>query len=311
MALKFGTGLPGTSPLRPNRGAALRLYSAALFACPDARIRPLSLRHFQRRPAVGLALLALAAIVVLGLTSCGGRNERDTKSGADKLFEHARESLDSGNYRNAIANYEALVARFPFSNQAKQAQLDLIYAYLKNGEKESAIDAATQFERENPTHPRVDYALYMRGLANFHGQRSMFNRVFRMDPTRRPPVGAQESFSAFSQLLQRFPNSRYAADARQRMVFLRNRLAEHENHIARYYLERGAYLAALNRAKVAMESYDGAPAVAESLRIMVDAYRALGMNDLAESTREVLAASFPTAATAQAAAEKKAWYKFW
>ena len=248
---------------------------------------------------------------MLTLAGCSSENERDLKSGADQLYIRAHKSMDNGNYKNAITYYEALTARFPFSNQAKQAQLDLIYSYYKNGERESAIDAATQFERENPTHPRVDYALYMRGLSTFQGQSNAFYRLLNVDLARRPPYKAQESFSAFSQLVQRFPKSPYAADARQRMVFLRNRLAEHENYVANYYLARGAYLAALNRAKFSVDSYDGAPAVAESLRIMIDSYRALGMDDLAESTRSVLAGSYPKAATAQANAEDKPWYKIW
>ncbi len=250
-------------------------------------------------------------VLALVLAGCAGDNERELQSGAEQLYGRAHASMESGNYRNAITYYEALEARYPFSNQAKQAQLDLIYVYYKNGERESAIDAATTFERENPTHPRVDYALYMRGLATFEGQASWFHRMLRTDLSRRPPVRARESFSAFAQLLQRFPKSIYAADARQRMVFLRNRLAEHENHVARYYLERGAWLAALNRADGVLRTYDGAPAVAESLRIMIEAYRALGMTDLADSTREVLAASFPTAAVAQAKAEDEPWYRFW
>ncbi len=266
-------------------------------------------RH-RFRPAAGRGP-ALAAIVALALAGCAGDNERELRSGAEQVFEKARSAMESGNYRNAITYYEALEARYPFSNQAKQAQLDLIYCYYKNGEREGAIDAATQFERENPTHPRVDYALYMRGLANFRGQRNVLHRMFGVDLARRPPEGARESFSAFSQLLQRFPSSRYAPDARQRMIFLRNRLADHENHVARYYLERGAYLAALNRAKFAMQAYDGAPAVAESLRIMIDSYRALGMEDLAEDTRSVLADSFPAAAVAQRQEEEKPWYRFW
>jgi len=249
--------------------------------------------------------------VVLTLAGCSSDNERDLKSSADQLYLRAHKSMDNGNYKNAITYYETLTARFPFSNQAKQAQLDLIYSYYKNGEHESAIDSATQFERENPTHPRVDYALYMRGLSTFQGQSNAFYRMFNVDLARRPPYKAQESFSAFSQLVQRFPKSPYAADARQRMIFLRDRLAEHANYVANYYLARGAYLAALNRAKFSVESYDGAPAVAESLRIMIDSYRALGMDDLAESTRSVLADSYPQAATAQAKAEDKPWYKFW
>ncbi len=264
-----------------------------------------------RAGALAPRLAALAGVLVLALGGCASDNERDAQSGAEQIFTRARSSLDSGNYRNAITYYEALEARFPFSNQAKQAQLDLIYAYYMNSESESAIDAANQFERENPTHPRVDYALYMRGLATFRGQTNFFYKLLRVDLSRRPPVRARESFSAFSQLLQRYPNSIYAPDARQRMVFLRNRLAEHENHVAQYYFERRAYLAALNRARFAMESYDGAPAVADSLRMMIDCYRALGMNDLAQDTRSVLANTFPAAATAQAQEEDAPWYKFW
>jgi outer membrane protein assembly factor BamD len=253
----------------------------------------------------------LAAVVVLGLAGCAGDNERDMRSGAADLYERAYNSANNGNYRNAISYYEALEARFPFSNQAKQAQLDMIYAYYRNGEEEAAIDAATQFERENPTHPRVDYALYMRGLAQFQGQHGWFDRVLRLDRSKRPPIEARESFSAFSQLLQRYPNSEYAADARQRMIFLRNRLAEHENHVARYYVDRGAWLAGLNRAKYALENFDGAPSVAESLRIMVRCYEELGMRDLADSTRLVLTESYPDVAVAQAKAEDTPWWRFW
>lgn len=266
-------------------------------------------RNPWQRPALP-GPLTLAVLILL-LAGCAGDNERDMKSDAAELYERAHKSMDAGNFRNAISYYEALEARFPFSNHAKQAQLDLIYAYYRNGEAEAAIDAATQFERENPTHPRVDYALYMRGLAQFRGQRNVFDRLLRLDRSRRPPLQARESFSAFSQLVQRFPDSRYAPDARQRMVFLRNRLAEHENHVARYYLDRGAYLAALNRAKFAMENYDGAPAVPESLRIMIESYQALGMGDLAESTRTVLAESYPDVARAAAQADAKPWYRFW
>ena len=253
-------------------------------------------------------LLGLAALL---LGACASKNDKDFRTDVTLLYERAHKAMENGNFRNAVVYYEALEARYPFSNEGKQAQLDLIYCHYKNGNRDSAIEAATQFERENPTHPRLDYALYMRGLAAFKGQSNALYRLLRIDLSRRPQDRAMESFSAFSQLLQRFPQSAYAADARQRMIFLRNRLAEHENHVARYYLERGAYMAALNRAKFSAETYNGAPAVAESLRIMVDSYRALQMNDLAESTRSVLAASYPPAAAAQTDSEKKAWYRFW
>lgn len=261
-------------------------------------------------PGTALASRFLAALIVataMGLAGCGG-NDRDLRSGADELFERGNKSMKSGNYRNAIAYYEGLEARYPFSNQAKQAQLNLIYSYYRNGEPEAAVEAAIQFERENPTHPRVDYALYMRGLAKFSGQHTRMHRLFRFDLSKRPPVNALESFSAFARLVQRYPDSQYAADARQRMVFLRNRLAEHQNHVANYYLRRGAYAAALNRAKFSMETFDGAPAVSDSLFIMISAYEQLGMKDLAESTRRVLVENYPNAEPPPEV--KKKWFYF-
>lgn len=255
-----------------------------------------------------LTLLLLLTATLL--TGCSAKDERDERSGADVLYERAHKSMDSGNYANAVRYFEGLEARFPFSNQTKQAQLDLIYCYYRDGQTEAVIDAASQFERENPTHPRVDYALYMRGLANFSGQHSWYHRLFRIDLTRRPPKDAQEAFSVFAQLVQRFPDSAYAADARQRMVFLRNRLAAYENHVAGYYLKRGAWMAALNRARFVLEEYEGAPVVPESLRIMVEAYDQLGMRDLADDTRRVLADNYPAEARTVASAGKP-WYRFW
>jgi outer membrane protein assembly factor BamD len=241
--------------------------------------------------------LILSAVVAISLASvvsgCGGKRRRDMQSGSEELFERGTKSMRGGNYRNAIGYFENLEARYPFSNQAKQAQINLIYCYYRNGEPEAATDASIQFERENPTHPRVDYALYMRGLANFRGEKSSTQRLLRMNLAKRPPVQARESFSAFSRLIQRYPNSIYAADSRQRMIFLRNRLAEHENYVANYYFKRGAFVAASNRAKYTVETYDGAPAISEALVIMVLSYEKLGMSDLAQSTREVLELNYP------------------
>lgn len=260
------------------------------------------------------ALLAILISLLAGLiTGCSSKSkaERDSKSNSAELYGRGHKSMQSGNFSNAIQYYENLEARFPFSNETKQAQLDLIYCYFQDRQIEATVDAATTFERENPTHPRVDYALYMRGLAYFSGHHSWYHRLFNVDLTRRPPKNVQESFSVFSQLIQRFPDSAYAADARQRMIFLRNRLASYELHVARYYLERGAWLAAANRAVFAMEHYDGAPAVAEALGIMVQAYDQLGMTELADDTRRVLAASYPEDLKALAREEKSPWYKFW
>lgn len=248
-----------------------------------------------RYVSVACVVLALA----LALAGCG-KGDRDARSGADELFERGVKSMNSGNFTNAVGYFEALEARYPFSNQAKQAQLNLIYSYYRNGERELAVDAAIQFERENPTHPRVDYALYMRGLANFAPEHNVFHRIFSVELWKRPPVYARESFSAFSRLVQRYPQSRYAPDAHQRMVFLRNRLAQHENYVAEYYFKRGAFAAAANRAKFVVESYEGAPAVADSLFIIVRAYERLGMQDLAADARRVLEENYPDAAQPKA-----------
>ncbi len=256
-------------------------------------------------------LLLACLLVTLGIAGCAGnKKERDERSGADVLHERATRSMNSGNYANAIAYFEMLEARFPFSNQAKQGQLDLIYCYYKDRQIEAAVDAATQFERENPRHPRVDYAMYMRGMAYFSGEHSWYHRWFNVDLARRPPRDLQQSFSVFAQLVQRFPTSEYAADARQRMIFLRNRLAAHEIHVADYYMKRGAWLAAVNRAQHVIETYDGAPAVGEALVIMVEAYERLGMMDLAADARRVLAANHPTLAEAPEPVATP-WYRFW
>jgi len=188
----------------------------------------------------------------------------------------------------------------------------LIYAYYRSGDFESAVDEARQFEKENPTHPRVDYALYMRGLSLFEGQHKYYHDFFNVDLTKRPPVKTEESFSVFAQLIRRYPNSQYVEDAKQRMVFLRNRLAKYENHVARHYMERGAYVAAINRAKYSIEQYNGAPATIESLRIITESYEKLGMTDLADTAEQIYLANIPQDLPGTTSLEeKKPWYKFW
>lgn len=232
------------------------------------------------------AIVGLAVTLVLS-AGCGKRNDV-VQGGADTLYDRATKSMGNGNYRNAIAYFEQLEARYPFSNLSKQARIDLIFAYYKNGEPESAIDAADQFMRENPTHPRVDYCLYMKGLAYFDQDPNILESVLRVDLSERPPRDTLKSFAALQELVRRFPRSEYAPDARERMIFLRNRLAEYENYVARYYIRRGAYVAAMNRAKYALENYAGAPTAEESLEILAEAYRRLGMTDLANDTERVI-----------------------
>ena len=164
-----------------------------------------------------------------------------------------------------------------------------MYAYYKNYDLESAVDQADQFIRENPTHPRVDYAYYIRGLVYFESGANWLERVFRADVTQRPPGEARKSLQAFQLLVERYPKSPYAADSRQRMVYLRNRLADYELAVARYYVKRGAYVGAVNRAREVIQTYDGSPAALEALQIMANGYDQLGVPDLAVLARGVYA----------------------
>jgi outer membrane protein assembly factor BamD len=255
--------------------------------------------------------MVLATIVALATGGCGGDKTKEVVSNPDRLYEMAKRASDNGNYKNAITYYEQLEARFPFSNAARQGQLDLMYAYYKNREPESAIDQADQFVQENPAHPRVDYAYYIKGLVQFERNPNFLERWFNADLSERPPIDARKSFQAFQTLIERFPNSEYAPDARQRMIFLRNRLASYEVYVADYYLKRGAYVGAINRAKYAIENYDGAPQIRHALEIMSESYTKLGMTDLAAESERVLKENYTNADTVGQSGEKKSWWKFW
>jgi outer membrane protein assembly factor BamD len=220
--------------------------------------------------------------------------------GPEALYERGYEAMNASNYAGSIQYFTALEARYPFSPETRQAQLDLIYLFYRSQQPEQAIDAAEEFERENPTHERLDYCLYMRGLVYFDQAPNIIEKIMRVDLSLRPPKDTMRSFSTFQELIRRFPNSEYVPDARQRMVFLRNRLAEYENHVADYYLRRGAYIAAINRAKYALEHYPEAPQLEKTLQILVASYGELGMNDLSADARRVLRQTFgEEAATAQ------------
>jgi outer membrane protein assembly factor BamD len=243
-----------------------------------------------------LLLLGLAATALSG---CGRDNVVEDQ-GPELLYQRGFDAMEASNFAGSIQYFNALEARYPFSPETRQAQLDLIYVYYRSQQPESAIDAAEEFERENPTHERIDYCLYMRGLIYFDQAPNIIEKLFRVDLTLRPPKDTMQSFSMFQELIRRFPDSEYVPDARQRMVYLRNRLAEYENHVADYYVRRGAYVAAVNRAKYALEHYPEAPQLEKTLQILVAAYEQLGMVDLAADARRVLRQTFgDESATAQ------------
>ena len=266
------------------------------------------------RTAGSLALLFIAFIVVgTGLSGCKSRRDRDNAmTDPAVVYQRGHRALLQGDYPLAIKIYEALMARYPFVAETRQSRLDVIYAYYRAGESESAIDAADTFIRENPTHPRIDYAWYVKGLTDFERMPNFLERWFRVDLHLRPPSEARRSFLAFQTVVEHFPNSEYAHDSRRRMVYLRNRLAEYEIAVARYYVNRGAYVAAAQRAKVAIEEYDGAPAVREALEVMVFCYEKMDLTELAAQTRAVYRNNFDgEVGEQQKGLGKKKWYKLW
>jgi outer membrane protein assembly factor BamD len=259
------------------------------------------------RESCSRVLVTALLIALLGAGCRSHRAEDDAKSGPEVIYQRAQKSIKNGDFGGAVKQLEGLQSRFPFSESARQAQLDLIYVYYKSHQVDPAIDAADTFIRENPTNLRVDYAYYMKGLVYFERQANVMERLFNTDLSARPPVNARKSFEAFAALIQKYPHSQYLADARQRMIFLRNRLADFELHVALYYMRRGAYVGAINRVKYCIENFDGAPAVKPSLQVLIEAYRQLSMMDLAANAERVYADNYPQDA-AGAQARKKTWW---
>jgi outer membrane protein assembly factor BamD len=254
----------------------------------------------------------IPAVLGLGLSGCKNRDGAEgPMTDPAVVYQRAQKALLGGDYPLAIRIYEALMARYPFAAETRQSRLDVIYAYYKAGESESAIDAADTFIRENPTHPRIDYAWYLKGLTDFERLPNFMERWFRVDLNQRPPTQARRSFTAFQTVVEQYPNSDYAHDSRRRMVYLRNRLADYEIAVAKYYIGRGAYVAAAQRAKVAIEEFDGAPAIREALELMILCYDRMELAELAAQTRTMYRANYEGEAGERRISPKKKWWKPW
>lgn len=259
-------------------------------------------------------LLALLIIAFgTAITGCKTRKGREgSMTDPQVVYQRAKRALNQGDYPFAIRVYEALMARYPFAEETRQSRLDVIYAYYRAGEADSAIDAADTFIRENPTHPRVDYAWYLKGLVDFERMPNFLERWFRVDLNQRPPTQARRSFAAFATVVEQFPNSEYAHDSRRRMVYLRNRLADYEIAVAHYYVGRGAYVAAAQRAKTAIEEFDGAPAVRQALELLVLCYEKMDLKELAAQTRAMYRANYEgEIGEGKVPGAKRKWYKLW
>lgn len=231
-------------------------------------------------------ILILLATLMLAV-GCSNETKEDDV-GPEALYQEARAAMDSRRYEVAITLYKRLTTLYPFGRHAEQAQLDLAYVQYRSNRGEDAITTLDRFIRTYPTHPNIDYAWYLKGLVHYSDAMGFLRQLFPGQVVDRDQTSVRLAFNEFQELTQRYPQSRYVADARQRMVFLRNVMADYEITVARYYFRRGVYLGALNRAKYVIETYPNAPAKLDALEIMADAYTELGLPELAADTRQVL-----------------------
>lgn len=258
--------------------------------------------------ARGFRILAIVFLGILLATS-GCRKDKDFQDerSAAELYEAAKQSLDNKNWDQAIRTYKRLQTRYPFGRYTEQSMLDLAYAYFKAHEAQNALSTLNRFIRTYPTHPNVDYAFYLKGLVNYEENLGFLERLMPSRVRDRDQSAARDAFVDFSELIRRFPESRYVADARQRMVFLRNNLAAYEIEVANYYMRREAYVAAANRARYALENYPNTPESAEALIVLHQAYTALSLPELADSAMTVLTLNYPDNYYVLGKKKKRSW----
>jgi len=251
-------------------------------------------------------LLGVAAL----LAGCSSTSDDKTNAWSpNKLYAEAKDESNSGAYDKAIPLFEKLEGRAAGTPLAQQAQLEKAYAQYKANEQAQAHATLERFMKLHPASPAMDYALYLKGIINFNDNLGPFSFVAQQDLSERDQKAAKESFEAFKELVARFPDSRYAPDASARMRYIVNSLAQYEVHVARYYYNRGAYVAAINRAQSALNDYQAVPALEEALYIMVQSYDALGMTQLRDDTRRVIAKNYPN--STYGSKNQSAWWKFW
>jgi len=258
-----------------------------------------------------VAMLALS-VALSGCSNLDNKADETVGWSANKLYGEAKDAMNAKDWTKAIRYLERLESRYPYGRFAQQAQLEIAYAYYKDNERASAIAAADRFIKMHPNHPNVDYAYYLKGLVNFNENTGLFDRFSSQDMTERDPKASREAFNSFRELVTRFPESKYAPDGEARMKYLVNTLASNEVHVARYYMKRGAFVAAANRAQFAVQNYPQAPAVEEAVFIMVKAYDALGMTELRDGADKVMRTNFPRSKYLTGKFKKDVpWWKLW
>lgn len=264
--------------------------SSSTFASASAR---------QNRPATRLYKLILVVCLAATLSACGGNKKKGgidedlAKQQLQELYDKGKAALDKGNYGFAIDFYRALEANYPYGELTEQAKLDMMFAFDKTNQVEKAVAAAENFIKLYPTHKNVDYAYYMKGVASFEKKSGRIDKFIKGGQTLRDPKPLRDSQNAFEELVKRYPNSVYTKDAEQRIVFIRNALAERELTVAQFYFDNATYVATVNRCKTIIYKYETSPAVEGALVLMEQAYIEMGLDELASSTRTVLNQNFP------------------
>jgi outer membrane protein assembly factor BamD len=253
----------------------------------------------MRLSTLSRLLLCVALVVALpGCKTVGGwfGKDKDPKTetlAVEQLYDEAHDSLRGGHYGEAQRYYTRLIARFPFGPYNEQSQLDLAYAQYKSGKPDDATSTIDRFIRTYPRHAHIDYAYYLKAVINFDRNVSFLNKIFRTEPAARDLNAPTTSFNDFNEVLRRYPNSRYADDARQRMVYLRNELARHEMIVGLYYFRRGAYVSSANRARFLLENYPQSELQGDAVALLAASYKGLGQEQLAADARRVLEANNP------------------
>jgi len=263
-----------------------------------------------------LALITAVILTILlgGCGIFGAPTVIDETKGwtVQRIYKEGEAKMRDKDYEKAISYFQTLESRYPHGRYATQAQLEIAYGYYKKGDPISCVAAADRFIKLHPNHPNIDYAYYIKGLASFN-ERGIVEKLTQQEISDRDPKALRASFIALKELVTRYPESRYAKDAILRMTYLVNALSDHELHVARYYMKRTAYVAALNRCKYVIENYPDAPAVEEALVISISAYDALGMEDLKQDTLRVLQTNYPDSKMLGKGvpADERVWWKFW
>jgi outer membrane protein assembly factor BamD len=259
------------------------------------------------------AFAALVLALMLALPGCSWLPEvRDETSGwsAERLYRTAHDAMVEGNYTRAVKLFETLESRFPYGRYAQQAILESAYSSYRAGETAAAVASCDRFIRTYPNHPNVDYAYYLKGLVHFREDQGLLGYVYELELSEREPKAMRDSFAAFKELVAKFPDSRYAEDSKERMKYLTNSLALYEVKVARYYYNRGAYVAAVNRAQMAIVNYPQTPASEDALGILVMSYKQLGLPQLSDDANRILTKTFPSNEELSGF-KTKPWWKFW